>query len=393
MTDGRGEVSVTVSSRPSPEVLTDWDRLVDGTRGGDVAQLSAWAAVRREAGYSPRYVLARQAGRPVGGALVLQRALPLLGTVGYVSHGPLIAPGPARVAAVRAVGGALTGLGRGLAGLFVQPPYGADDVAAHLLGRGFRPSTAGVGPAASIRIDLTGDLADVLAGIRPSNRRSIRGAERRGITVREGCEDDLPLAAGLLSDSAAHHRFEPLSLDYLRVLYRELARGGHVRMFVAELRGVPAAMVLCTGCAGTLTGRLVGMRRDAEVRRADVVRQADWHAIAWAKAHGYGAFDFGGLAVDLVDPIRRGADDLAERLTGPARYKLSFGGEPFRYPQAVELISSRLLRRAYDWSRGSGPGNRLLLDAARRVMRGGGAGRRNAPKFFGSSRSQHGQRG
>ncbi|MBY8338499.1 GNAT family N-acetyltransferase [Streptomyces spinosirectus] len=392
MPDGRGEVSVTVSSRPPPEVLADWDRLVDGTRGGDVAQLSAWAAVRREAGYTPRYVLARHAGRLVGGALVLQRALPLLGTVGYVSHGPLIAPGPAQIAAVEAVGDELTRLGHGLAGLFVQPPYGADDVAAHLLGRGFRPSTAGVSPAASVRVDLTGDLKDVLARIRPSNRRSIRGAARRGITVRAGGEDDLPLAAGLLAESAAHHRFEPLSLGYLRVLYRELARDGHVRMFVAELKGVPAAMILCTGCAGTLTGRLVGMRGDAEVRRADVVRQADWHAIVWAKRHGYRDFDFGGLPADLVDPIRRGADDLAARLTGPARYKLSFGGEPFRYPQAVELISSRLLRNAYDWLRGSGSGGRLLVNAARRLMRGG-AERRTAPKVFGSSRSQHGQRG
>jgi hypothetical protein len=52
--------------------------------GSDVNQLSAWADVRRAAGFEPLYVLVRRGAELVGGALVMGRRLPLVGEVGYV---------------------------------------------------------------------------------------------------------------------------------------------------------------------------------------------------------------------------------------------------------------------------------------------------------------------
>ncbi|MDQ4009452.1 MAG: hypothetical protein M3228_01845 [Actinomycetota bacterium] len=37
---------VNSSSRPGPHTIRAWDHLVSRTRGSDVAQLSAWPAVR-----------------------------------------------------------------------------------------------------------------------------------------------------------------------------------------------------------------------------------------------------------------------------------------------------------------------------------------------------------
>ncbi|MGH3965155.1 MAG: hypothetical protein ACRDRY_18155 [Pseudonocardiaceae bacterium] len=64
MSDESGEVSVTSTNRPDTGTIRAWDHLVSHTPCSDVAQLSAWSAVRRQAGFVPRYVLARRAGRP-----------------------------------------------------------------------------------------------------------------------------------------------------------------------------------------------------------------------------------------------------------------------------------------------------------------------------------------
>ena len=50
--------------------------------------------------------------------------------------------------------------------------------------------------------------------------------------------------------------------------------------------------------------------------------------------------------------------------------KLTFGGTAFRYPQAVELITSPVLRAGYDVARRSAHGRRVL-GAAQQLLRNG----------------------
>ncbi|MDT7686987.1 MAG: hypothetical protein QOG57_7297, partial [Pseudonocardiales bacterium] len=166
-----GSVAVSLSERPAESVLSAWDRLVAETKESDVTQLSGWAAVRRTVGYGPLYVFAWQSDVLVGGAQVLVRRVPLLGRIGYVSYGPIVAAAASRAAVVAALADALEGLGRTrLCALFVQPVEG-DDVSAALLARGFRDSMAGVAPAATVRIDLSATEEELRAGLSKRIRR------------------------------------------------------------------------------------------------------------------------------------------------------------------------------------------------------------------------------
>jgi lipid II:glycine glycyltransferase (peptidoglycan interpeptide bridge formation enzyme) len=373
VSDKSDGVSVTLVTRPDLDTIRAWDYLVSHTPGSDVAQLSAWSAVREKAGFVPRYVLARRAGQLVGGALILQRRLSVLGVLGYVPNGPVIGPGAGRGAVADGVITAVAEFGRRqLSGLFVQPPEGANDISDRLLRLGFRPSVAGIAPAASIRIDLTRDVEDIREGLSSSNRRRARTWADRGVAVRLGSEIDLPLVAALLARTAAHQKFDPLSLDYLRTLYRELDRGDHVKVFIAELDGVPVAAELFTGCGGVLTSRLAGMRRDEPVKKSGAAAAVVWNAILWAKTNGYFTFDFGGIPVEAVATIRDGDVGLSSVLKGSEVFKASFGGQPVRYPPAVELLSSPLLRTVYDLSRRSAVGGKAVA-MAKRLMRGGGS--------------------
>lgn len=369
---GSEEPRVVVTSSPQPDgaMIRAWDRLVDGVPGSDVAQLSAWANVRSQAEFRPLYLLAWCADRLVGGAMVLRRRLPAVGAVGYVSGGPVLAPEAPRAAAVRAVSAALAELGRReLAGLFVQPPEGANDVSHQLRQLGFRPSSAGFAPVASLRIDLTGDLADLRAAMTSGTRRAVRGSAKRGVTIRIGDQRDVPVLAGLLARTAAHQRFDPLPLSYLHTVYQELAPA-HVLVIVAELDGHPVAADLLTGCGGVLRLRLGGTERTGAARKSGAAAAVLWRALQWGKENGYHTLDAGGIRPDAVDTILAGEPDLAARLTGPDYFKASFGGQPFHCTSQVELISSPVVRIGYDLARRSKPGSRALA-AAQRLMRTG----------------------
>lgn len=364
-------VTVDVEDAPAAATLAAWTDLVAGTPGSDVAQLPAWARVRADAGFRPRYVLARAGDELVGGALVLQRRVrPGLRDVAYLPLGPVLPAGPHRAAARDAVCAALADLARQhLAALFVQPLCGDDDVSARLRERGFRPSTAGIAPQASLAIDLSAPPAELHARLRSGARGSVRRAAAAGVRVRRGTARDLPAVAALLADTADHHGFAAPSADHLRRLYRELAPGGHVRLFLAERDGVPLAADVLTSSGGTLTLRLTGMARGDDVRRLGAAALLRRETMLAARADGHDRLDLGGIPASAVAPLQAGGD-LAGRVDGRTYYKASFGGHPFHRPPAVELIASPVLRFGYDLARRSAPGARLLA-AAGTLLRGG----------------------
>jgi lipid II:glycine glycyltransferase (peptidoglycan interpeptide bridge formation enzyme) len=364
---------------PAPEVAVRahldrddgrrWDDLVRATPGADVTQLTAWARVRRGAGFSALYVLARRDGELVGGAQVLVRRLPLLGRVGYVPYGPLVATGARRAEVVTALADALTSLARhDLRALFVQPLDG-EDLGAALRARGFRPSDAGVAPAHTVRIDLTPPVTELRAGLSKRVRRWTGKWEARGVRVRHGGEADLGVLLGLLERSSAHQGYTGLSHDYLRTLYRELDASDQVALLIGEVHGEPVAAELFTACGGVLRARLTGMDRESPAAKLSVTSAIDWHAMLWARERGLREFDMGGMGAEAVAAVRRDGPG-APALTGPDRFKLGFGGRVHSYPGAVELIPSPVLRAGYErLSGGGGDGLRRL----RRWMRGGRA--------------------
>jgi lipid II:glycine glycyltransferase (peptidoglycan interpeptide bridge formation enzyme) len=367
---------VIVTDCPSASMLAAWRGLVCGAPGGDVAQLPSWARLRGTVGFAARYVFVTDAaGTLLGGAQVLERALPLLGRVGYVPNGPVLAGdlgdrGDPRLV-WRAVCAALDRLARAeLRMLFVQPPAGAQAASHELLALGFRPSEANIAPRQTLRVDLRPELAVLRRGLTKRLRTWTNRWQARGVSVRVGSEADLPVLAELVARSGEHQRFAAVSGEYLANLYRELGSGprGNAVLFVGELDGVPVAAALFTRCAGSLTLRFAGMDRDEAVSRANVPAAVQWHAMLWAKNAGLRWFDHGGISPSSARALDSGQP--RDTLRGVDRFKAGFGGEPSWAPPAVELINGRVARLGYDLLRRSGPG-RHLVELARAVLRTG----------------------
>jgi len=363
-------ITVTVCADPDPEALAKWDAMVTGIPQADVTQLSAWARLRGTVGYTPLYVLVWRGPDLVGGAQILHRHFPVLGRVGYLPYGPVIAPSAgAREDVCRKLSAALAQIARGrLRILFVQPPVGAGDISAELLLRGFRPSSAEVAPSGSLRIDLAADEATLRRGLSKRLRTWTRQWQARGVAVRRGTEQDLDLLIDLIGRSASHQGYEPLAGDYLRPLYRLLAPAGHAVLFIGELHGAPVAAELYTACGGMLRLRLRGLDRSGEAARLSVPAAITWEAIRWAKAEGFGWFDFGGLRAPTLRALLDGETAGGEEQSVD-RFKTNFGGAAYRYPVSVEVIHSPALRAIYDLTR-RWPAGRQLVAQATRLARG-----------------------
>jgi lipid II:glycine glycyltransferase (peptidoglycan interpeptide bridge formation enzyme) len=359
-----GQVQIVVEDALSAATAAAWDRLVDATAGTDVTQLTAWARLRARVGFRAVHVLARHNGRLVGGAQILLRRVPPLGTAGYLPYGPVIGADCdpiVRDTVGELLADGLARLGRSrLRALFVQPPEGEQDTVTRLRARGFRLSGLEIAPAGSVRIDLHEDLTVIRSRFGKRLRSWTNRWAAHGVTVRRGDARDIPLLTDLMSLTARHQGFPALPADYVAALYAELAAAGHAVLFVGEVAGVPVAADLMTGCAGMLRGRLSGFDRCGPGRQLSVPAAIRWEMIAWAKAQGYRWFDFGGLQSSTLDVVLAGEAVPSSAIAEADQPKLTFGGMPYRYPAAVELIRPMPARFAFDVVLRSDAGRRLL---------------------------------
>ncbi|NEK59051.1 GNAT family N-acetyltransferase [Geodermatophilus sabuli] len=354
-------VEVQLHVEPAPDLLARWDRLVTSATGTDVTQLSVWARVRALEGFRSTYLFAHRGCHLVGGAQVLLRHVRGLGEIGYVAYGPIVDSDD--TAAAPALARALATL-TGVRVLFVQPPEGGHDARRALLEHGFRPSSAGIAPTGSVRLDLTASEEDILSRWPARQRAWTRRWAREGVTVRQGDERDIDLLAQLMAAAAdARGYARPPRPEYLRHLYDELSRTGNVALFIGEVRGVPTTADLVTMCGTTVRGRLCGFDRSGDGGKLLVPAATRWEIIRWAKRTGYRWFDFGGLSEQvLADAVDAGVTSSKD-WPGPDQAKLRYGGVPFRYPGPVELIRPRLLRQVYDAANGCAWGRAQLRRA------------------------------
>lgn len=254
--------------------------------------LGAWAEILRAAyGDRPAYLaLLRPDGELVGG-------LPLMRTRGIVTGTrmrtlPVVPPAGPLATGEAGLQALLEGACR------VADGAGARIWTLHARGGGYErlvPELRPVPKYPTFVLDLPDDLDELRRGWKKSSNnlwRSLRKADRAGVTVREGrSEADLDAFYDLYLRTMRRRTTLPRPYRQLREDRRLLGPDGVFRLFLAEHEGdvVSAGVYHAFGDAVDL------LYQGSDDARLDVRpnHALYWHAIEWAAAAGYREMDFG----------------------------------------------------------------------------------------------------
>lgn len=323
-----------------------WDAFLAETPGGHHLQTSLWAQVKALHGWRVARIVIRREGQIVAGAQLLIRPLPMAGAIAYVPRGPFVAwDDPVLDKLVIDTLHQVVKEQR-LQYLAVQPPGHAAALASRLPARGFRPSSVELAPTATVILDLTLDLDEILAQMKKKTRYNVRLGQRKGIVVREGTERDLPAFYRLLLATSRRQQFSPESEPYFTRMWRLLEPHGYVKLFVAEsgAEAVSAALVVPFG--DTVIYKRGGWSGHYGGHCPNEVMH--WSIIKWAKANGYHYYDLEGIDTETARRVINGEplENTMERTV--TSFKLGFGGQVTVFPGAYEYVYNPVVRWAYN---------------------------------------------
>ncbi len=330
-----------------------WNALLRPLPCANILQTWEWGEFkRRTTGWTPEHLAFMRAGQVAAAALLLTRQIGPLRVI-YVPGGPAL--DYTKISLVAAVIEALQHLARrrGAIWLKIDPevpagvgipgePDARDDraglaVSSILHQRGWRFSASQPQFRNTITLDLTRPADDLLMSMHQSTRRKVRAAEKKGVTIRPGTSDDLPLLYDLYRITGERDGFLIRPLDYYRDAWGTFMAADMAHALIAEFEGTPLAHVILLHF-GQKCWYFYGASSSEERQRMPNYA-LQWAAIQWAQARGYPVYDF------------RGAPDVfndSDRMWGVYEFKRGFGGEVVRHLGAWDYVPNSPLYWAYE---------------------------------------------
>jgi lipid II:glycine glycyltransferase (peptidoglycan interpeptide bridge formation enzyme) len=335
----------------------EWDDFVRREHG-HVLQSSAWAELKSRFGWSVLRIVLVRGDAFAAGAQILFRKLPLGLVFAYVPRGPVANPQDGETLANLIDAVKDRARERGTFELKIEVNATTLDPPFPLTGGEFSKGLP-IQPRTTIQVDLTRELDMILAQMKPKWRYNIRLAERKGVVVRAGSQDDVEAFYRLLELTGRRDRFAIHSLEYYRAAYKSFAARDAARLFVAEYECEPLAAIFVTAF-GVQAIYLYGASGNAHRERMPN-HALHWAAMQWAKARGCTQYDLWGIAdtawAEAPGEAGEQGDAAASLPHGLYQFKQGFGGEVVRYAGAYDVIFSRprdwLYRRALALRRGA----------------------------------------
>lgn len=343
-----------------------WNEFVAREPSFSLLQSWEWGDLKEESGWTPYRIAVEENDQIVAGVqMLVAPTLSKVLQVAYVPRGPVGDWLRAEIAAPLL--DELRRIARQHKALFlrIEPPLPEGSACAPTLQRmGFRRAEYTNQPRATLIVDLHHPHDELLTRMHHKTRYNIRYAERKGVTVRVGGAEDLPLFHRLLRTTGRRTGLNPRSLDYYRREWETFGALGWSRLFIASYRGQPLAANM-----SAVFGDHAAYLHGASIREHGNLHPNQllmWEAMRWAKSAGCRTFDLWGIPDEVGLMVSQGqelpATSSTEGLWGVYRFKRGFGGRahlyaaahdqvysPARYAIVGRLVNSSALDRVAAW--------------------------------------------
>ena len=343
-----------------------WDRFVKDHPAGEHVQSSAWTRLKATEGWRAIRIEAADGDDLIGGAQVLIRDIPVLGSFAYVPKGPLSADLDTARSIIAEIEG-LTNDHR-IRHLTIQPPRGGEEVEAVLQRRAFSKAPIEVAPASTLILDLGASEDELMAAMSRTTRYNVRLGMRRGLTTRLGTRADIPEFREMLVATAQRQRFTPHSTGYLEAMWDVFEAEADIALLLIEYEGRVVSGRMGIGFGDTFTDKLGAWSGEAGKLRPN--HAVVWSAIRWAREAGYRHFDFEGIDLAGALALRAGEELPTDVRDSVTSFKVGFGGAPVIMPSAWHRIDNRFIVWLYDRYTGLRHGARLAEYLSNQLRRG-----------------------
>ncbi len=340
-----------------------WDDHIAPLPGAHVLQTSQWAQVKAAYGWKPLFCLwPAEDGRVRAATLVLERSVSPLGLkILYVPRGPLLQWSDPELRPQ--VLDDLQQLARGRGAIFIKidpevlagagiPGESGEctfaegtSIQDELVRRGWRLSLEQIQFRNTVWVDLCLTEEERLARLKQKWRYNLRLAQRKGVSVRECGEEDLPGLYRMYAETSVRDGFVIRPEEYYLTVWNTFMRQGMATPLVAEVEGQAAAGLVLFHFAGR-AWYLYGMSRQLH-REMMPNYLLQWQAMQAAAGLGCKNYDLWGAPDNF---------DISDSMWGVYRFKEGMGGRVVRligawdYPVRPWLYSAytRLLPRLLD---------------------------------------------
>ena len=351
---------------PFTDTAQAWNELIAGIPNAHLLQTWEWSQVKVKYGWQALpFIWQADQEKPGAAAMVLKRSLPIGGfarrmCVLYVPKGPLLDwsdPGLRQ-----RVLGDLQTFAKRLGAIFIKmdPDVAlgmgiprtetavendnGQQVRSELLQRGWKFSQDQIQFRNTVMIDLSPSEEALLAGMKQKTRYNIRLGQKKGVTVRVGTLDDLPLLYRMYAETSIRDGFLIREEGYYQTVWRNFmsspVSAAGLQPFseplIAEVGGQAVGAVSLFYFAGQAIF-LFGMSRD-EHREKMPNHVLQWEAMRRAKALGCQSYNLWGAPNEFNE---------SEALWGVFRFKEGLGGTVLRTIGAWDFTPNPLMYKMY----------------------------------------------
>ncbi len=336
--------------------IPEWNQLLQQLSDAHILQTSQWAEAKKQNGWSPLYFREGDNLQPPQGlALILRRQISLAGlkfSILYVPKGPVLNwDDPASVSRVL---DALQDICRREKAIFIKidpdvllgtgVPGTEDEVPsaeglalqAELKQRGWQYSQDQIQFRTSVLLDLRKSEDDLLAAMKQKTRYNIRLAARKGVGVRQGEIDELPMLYKMYAETAVRDGFVIRHEDYYLKTWRAFIEADMAKILVAEVENQPVAALILFHFNGTARYMFGMSTENSRDLMPNYLLQ--WEAIRLAKRLGCHTYDMWG-APEVFDE--------SDSMWGVFRFKEGFNGTVTRTLGAWDYTNRPWLYRRY----------------------------------------------
>lgn len=317
----------------------EFDRVIENHQNGHLLQSYGWGQLKSN-GWQPIYLIVEDGNKPIGGMLLLKRRVPFINkTMLYCPRGPVIDFNNTDLLVYTMRELRKIAKEHRAVYLKIDPEIDIENkqVIDLLKSVGFVQrnnisNNKGVQPKFTYRLDISGDLDQVLKNFHSKTRYNIRLAGRKGVNVFKGDRQDLEEFHRLMKLTGQRDNFVIRPLEYFQRMYDAFHPAGYLELFLAEYKEQIIAGAVCIKY-GHKCWYLYGASSNAH-RNVMATYLLQWQMINWAKEHGCRLYDFGGVS---------GYEDKDSPLYGVYRFKKGFSGEVVEFIGEFDYPINKIL--------------------------------------------------